>query len=312
MVKLRTSTVAPDKAKLTEDNLPDQTGKVFIVTGASSGVGKELTRILYQHNAKVWLAARSESRTMEAIEDIKSSHPSSRGQLAFLSLQLDDLSTIKASAEEFLSKESRLDVLWNNAGVMHPPEGSETVQGYELQLGTNVLGHFLFVRFLTPILRQTAETAPRHTVRVVWVSSMAADFAPCPAIDFNNMDYHKDESISQKYGRSKAGNLLHAAEFARLQQSAGIVSTSLNPGLLQTNLQRNFSATQAAFVKMAGSPAKYGAYTELFAGLDSSITPEDLWITPFGRKAEPRRDLVDPELGRKYWEWSEVQVRPFL
>jgi NAD(P)-dependent dehydrogenase (short-subunit alcohol dehydrogenase family) len=162
---------------------------------------------------------------MEAINDIKSSHPGSRGQLSFLSLQLDDLSTIKASAEEFLSKESRLDVLWNNAGVMHPPEGSKTVQGYELQLGTNVLGHFLFVRFLTPILRQTAETAPRHTVRVVWVSSMAADFAPCPAIDFNNMDYHKDESISQKYGRSKAGNLLHAAEFARLQKNAGIVST---------------------------------------------------------------------------------------
>ncbi|VUC25209.1 unnamed protein product [Clonostachys rosea] len=312
MVKLRRSTVAPYEATLTEENLPDQTGKVFVVTGASSGVGKELVRILYQHNAKVWLAARSESRTIEAIKDIKGSHPNSRGQLLFLSLQLDDLSTIKASAEEFLSKESRLDVLWNNAGVMQPPEGSTTVQGYELQLGTNVLGHFLFVRFLTPILRQTAETAPRHTVRVVWVSSMAADFAPCPPIDFSNMDYHKDESISQKYGRSKAGNLIHAAEFGRLQQNTGIVSTSLNPGLLQTNLQRHFSATRATLVKMAGSPAKFGAYTELFAGLDSSITPEDLWITPFGRKAEPRKDLVEPELGRKYWEWSEAQVRPFL
>lgn len=141
-----------------------------------------------------------------------------------LKLQLDDLSTIKASANQFLSRESRLDVLWNNAGVMLPPEGSKTVQGYELQQGTNALGHFLFVRFLTPLLIETAKTAPRNSVRIIWVSSMSADFAPCPPIDFDNMDYHKDEDMMTKYHRSKAGNLIHAVEFSRLYKNSGVLS----------------------------------------------------------------------------------------
>lgn len=187
-------------------------------------MGKELVKILFQHNAKVWIATRSQGRTEEAIAEIRSLYPNSKGQLFFLKLELDDLSTIKASAQQFLSQESRLDVLWNNAGVMVPPQGSKTAQGYELQLGTNTLGHFLFVRFLTPLLLETAKSTPRDSVRIVWVSSQAADFAPVPAIDFSNMDYHIDEDAMTKYQRSKVGNLLHAAEFSRLYQESGIVS----------------------------------------------------------------------------------------
>ncbi|KAI9150455.1 Short-chain dehydrogenase/reductase pkfC [Paramyrothecium foliicola] len=326
MEGLRRSSFVPYNAPLTEQNLPDQSGKVrtdsvILITGASSGVGKELARILYQRNATVYMAARSQSRTEEAINDIKASHPNSKGQLKFLKLQLDDLATIKASANQFLAQESRLDVLVNNAGVMTPPQGSKTVQGHELQLGTNVLGHFLFVQFLTQLLVQTAKTAPKHSVRLIWVSSVSADFAPKPAINFSNMDYHEDESAAVKYNRSKAGNLIHAAEFARLYRDTGIVSLSLNPGLLNTGLQKNFGLGQRVFMilqtnkseqKIMGRPAKFGAYTELFAGFDASITQGDLWITPFGRKEQPRPDLVEPELGRKYWEWSEAQVKAYL
>lgn len=243
MSQFRRSTVIPYKAPLTEENLPDQSGKVcshcpipnmsrhanttkvFIVTGGNSGVGKELAKILYQHNAHVWIATRSQGRTEEAIAEIQGLYPNSTGQLFFLKLELDDLSTIKASAQQFLSQEPRLDVIWNNAGVMIPPQGSKTVQGYELQQGTNALGHFLFVRFLTPLLIETARSAPRNSVRIVWVSSMSADFAPHPAIDFSNMDYHVDEDAMTKYHRSKAGNLLHAVEFSRRYPDSGIIST---------------------------------------------------------------------------------------
>ncbi|KAM0323861.1 hypothetical protein ACHAQA_008441 [Verticillium albo-atrum] len=304
MPALRRSTFIPYKPTLTEENLPDQSGKVFIVTGGNSGVGKELVGILYQHNARIWIATRSKERTDEAIADIKKSHPKSKGQLLFLKLVLDDLSTIKKSASDFLAQETRLDIIWNNAGVMLPPEGSRTAQGYELQLGVNSLGHFLFVKFLTPLIQETAKTAPKNSVRVVWVSSMSADFAPKPCIDFDNMDYHKDEDGMTKYHRSKAGNLIHAAEFQRRYPDSGIVSVSMNPGLLKTNLQRNFSTAQNFQV--------FGAYTELFAGLDSSVTSKDKWITPFGKREEPRPDVVEPELGRKYWNWSEDQVKPFL
>jgi NAD(P)-dependent dehydrogenase (short-subunit alcohol dehydrogenase family) len=170
------------------------------------------------------MAARSRFKTDEVMRDIKAAHPNSTGSMIFIPLILDDLTTIKASAQEFLAQESRLDVLYNNAGVMVPPQGSKTAQGYELQVGVNNLAPFLFTHFLHPILAATAQIAPKNSVRVIWVSSSAADGAPTPAIDFTNMDYHKEEGIWPKYSRSKAGNVLHAVEYARRTAGEGIIS----------------------------------------------------------------------------------------
>ncbi|KAJ2984613.1 hypothetical protein NUW58_g5966 [Xylaria curta] len=108
---------------LTEDTLCTQEGKVFIVTGANTGLGKELTKILYAKHAKVYVAARSETKAKAAIEDIRHLYPTSKGDLVYLYLDLSNLATIKKSADNFLAKEQRLDVLWNNAGVMIPPAG---------------------------------------------------------------------------------------------------------------------------------------------------------------------------------------------
>lgn len=199
--------------------------EVFIVTGASSGVGEQLAQILYQHNAKVYVAARSEAKASKAISQMKSRFPESLGQLAFLHLDLDDLTTIKASADDFLRKEARLDVLWNNAGVMIPPQGSKTKQGYEAQLGTNNVAPFLFTKLLHPILARTAQQAPANSVRVVWVSSSGAELmSPKGGIDFDNLDYKTDKSPMVKYSVSKAGNVLHASEFAKRAKGEGIVS----------------------------------------------------------------------------------------
>jgi NAD(P)-dependent dehydrogenase (short-subunit alcohol dehydrogenase family) len=198
--------------------------KVFIVTGSTSGIGRALAGILYQRNAKVYIAARSETKAHATIDEIKQEHPDSKGELVHLHLDLNDLTTIKASADEFLSKESRLDVLWNNAGVMVPPQGSKSAQGYELQIGTNNLAPFLFTELLHPIMKQTAQTAPKNSVRVIWVSSSAAQYASRPAIDLSNMDYKREEGIWPKYIRSKAGNVLHSAEFARRTKGEGIIS----------------------------------------------------------------------------------------
>lgn len=168
---------------------------------------------------------RSEEKAIKAIDDIKSKCPSSKGELVFLHLDLGDLTTIKKSAQEFLSKESKLDVLWNNAGVMVPPAGSKTAQGYELQLGTNNVAPFLFTKLLTPILIETAKTAPKGSVRVIWVSSSAAEaISPKNGIDMDNLDYKKDKPNWHKYGVSKAGNWYHATEFAKRYKADGIIS----------------------------------------------------------------------------------------
>ncbi|MCJ1387950.1 hypothetical protein MMC18_000793 [Xylographa bjoerkii] len=299
------SSVFPPPAKLTEKNLGDQAGKVFIVTGASTGVGEQLATILYGHNAKVYIAARSEENGAKAIKRIQAQHPTSKGELTFLLLDLGDLTTIRKSAESFLSKEERLDVLWLNAGVMVPAQGSKTAQGYELQLGTNCIGHFMFASLLHPMLAKTAAASPANSVRVIWVSSTLANMAPKTAIDFSNMDYKKDEAGWTKYARSKAGNVLHSSEFARRARDEGIISLSLNPGNLASDLQRN---------KRMLYPPIQGAYTELYAGLSSDITMDHTggWLAPWGRLEQGRKDLHDPGLGRKYWEWTEEQIKPYL
>jgi retinol dehydrogenase-12 len=120
--------------------------------------------------------------------------------LAFLRLDLADLTTIKASAEEFLSKETKLHVLFNNAGVMCPPQGSKTPQGYELQLGTNNIGTFMFTKLLTPILNATARKELPSAVRVIWVASSATTPG---GLFMDNLDYHNDKSAMVKYAISK-------------------------------------------------------------------------------------------------------------
>lgn len=107
---------------------------------------------------------------------------------------------------------------------MIPPDGATTKQGYERQLGVNTIGPFLFTVLLWDILAKTARLAPRSSVRVVWVSSVMAAWAPKPAVNFNNMGYEKAESMDSKYARSKAGTNFHAVEFQRRAGEQGIVS----------------------------------------------------------------------------------------
>lgn len=230
----------PPTPQFTESSLPSLTGKVYIVTGSSAGVGKELARLLYSLNATVYIAARSASRSNAAIAWIKSQHPSSSGKLVFLKLDLNDLDGIKPSVEEFLEKEGRLDVLFNNAGVMIPPQGSRTKQRFELQLGTNCVAPFLFTKLLTPLLVKTAKTSEKGGVRVIWVSSSAAHLAaPTGGVDMQNLDYKKDQPAWAKYGVSKGGNVLHAIEYARRYKGDGIVSiVSLDPSSLHFGFEK--------------------------------------------------------------------------
>ncbi|RYO82324.1 hypothetical protein DL766_003119 [Monosporascus sp. MC13-8B] len=298
---------------------------VYIVTGANTGVGKELAHILYSKNAKVYVAARSKEKAIDAINEIKERAPQSKGQLVFLQLDLADLRTIKASAEEFLSQETRLHVLFNNAGVMTPPQGSKTAQGYEPQLGVNCVGSFMFTKLLTPALVATAKAEPRGTVRVVWVSSSAAEVAsPTGGLELDNLDYHSERYALTKYGVSKAGSYLYSTEFAKRHRGDGIVSMALNPGNLDSELFRSQGYIVGRFLKLfVLHPAVYGAYTELFAGLSPEVTLEKSggWVVPWGRFDSIRDDLVVSSkskaeggtgIAEEFWKWSEEQIKPYL
>ena len=214
---------------LTEKNLPDQTNKVVVITGGYAGVGQELGKILYQKNATIYIAGRNADKAQISMNATRNLFTNSKGRLEFLLLDLADLTTVKNAVETFMSKEDRLDVLVNNTGVMRPPSDSKTVQGYEQQLGTNALGHFLLAELLVPILEKTAASAPANTVRVTWAGSLGIHMhSPPNGVSFDsNGAPELFEFQDLNYGQSKAANLLMSVEFAR--RHACLLYTSPSP-----------------------------------------------------------------------------------
>lgn len=233
--------------------------------------------MLYSKDAKVYIAARSEERAQKAIEDIKSLKPESRGALYFLRLDLSDLTTIKSAVNSFLKRETKLHVLFNNAGIQSP-NPTKTVHGHETHLGVNCVGTFLFTKLLTPILTTTAKSEPQSSVRVIWVSSSGAEIAgeKSVGLHMDNLDYHIEKPPLYKYAISKVGNYLHGVEFAKRCKADGVISIPMNPGNLASDLYRE----QTSFIfrlmtRYMMYPPVNGAYTELYAGLSPDISIEN-------------------------------------
>ena len=301
----------------TEAELPSQAGRVFIVTGGYAGCGKELARMLYSKNGTVYVAGRSQDKGDAAIAEIKSAYPSSDGKLAFLHLDLADLSTIKKSAQDFMSKEQRLDVLTNNAGVMTPPVGSTTAQNYELQWGTNCVGPHLFTSLLTPLLQKTAASSPAGSVRVTWAASLATAGAPKGGVawDPKTSAPKVHGSPGTDYAQTKAANALLAMAYADRYGKDGIISNAWNPGNLFSELQRHQTGVGKMLTKLLLYPTVYGGYTELFAGWSpDAATPENAnkYIGPWGRLVVLREDIKNNKEGaRKLWDWCEKETSQY-
>jgi NAD(P)-dependent dehydrogenase (short-subunit alcohol dehydrogenase family) len=285
----------PPTPALTEDNLPSQQGRVFIVTGGASGVGYELCRILYHAEGTVYMAGRSKANANAAISRIEALPSTTRGKLEFLEVALDDLATIKTAVRNFLGKEDRLDVLFQNAGVSNPPIGSVSPQGHELQLATNCLGPYLLTQMLLPKMIATAKKSTPASVRVVWTGSIVVDLsAPSSGIDIKDLsDPPKDQQ--KNYTTSKTGNWLLADALAHQAGSDGVLSICQNPGNLKSQLTRHMPRIVPLLVSPLLYHAKFGAYTELWSGLSPELTMEDggRYVLPWGRlHPDPRKDLL--------------------
>lgn len=302
----------------TETQLPDQTGRVAIITGGYTGVGMELAKMLYGKNCTVYLAGRSPAKGDAAISTLKSLFPSSDGRVEYLQLDLADLPSIKASADAFLRQEQRLDVLTNNAGVMTPPVGSKTVQGHELQMGTNCLGPWLFTSYLTPVLQKTAAASTPGSVRVTWAASLATVASPSGGVAWdaatNGPTVHGNRA--KDYAQSKASNVLLSRAFAQRYASSGIISNAWNPGNLQSELQRHQTWYEAAITKLFIYKTKLGGYTELFAGWAPEAGLKEnagRYVGPWGRFAVLRKDIgADKTVEEKLWSWCERETKAYL
>lgn len=271
-------------------------------------------KLLYPTGATIYLAGRSLDKIRNAIAEIvSSSSPATPAQLKVLYLDLLDLATVKAAAASFASQETRLDILWNNAGTNLPTQNL-TKQGLEVHIGANCVAPLLFTQELLPLLQAAARSAPKDSVRVIWTGSLHIDMtAPKGGIDFTRIDHPANLTVTREdYAASKAGNWFLAAEGARRWGASGVISVCQNPGNLHTGMYDNEPWLLMFFLKrFVLYETKYGAYTMLFAGLSSAINESSngAYIWPWGRiRPLARADILEAvSNGRatKFWEWCE-------
>jgi NAD(P)-dependent dehydrogenase (short-subunit alcohol dehydrogenase family) len=223
-------------------DIPSQAGRRVLVTGANSGIGYYAALELARKGAHVLLACRNTAKGEQALTRLRANLGGSPGELAatgaeaaeVIALDLASFASIRACAEAQSALGLPLDVLINNAGVMTPPQREETEDGFELQFGTNVLGHFLLTALLMPALEKAANTSAERP-RVVTLASVAHKEGK---LNFDDLQSEKSYKSMVAYQQSKLADLMFAFEFARRLRSTGskIISVAAHPGVANTNL----------------------------------------------------------------------------
>jgi NAD(P)-dependent dehydrogenase (short-subunit alcohol dehydrogenase family) len=298
------------QSKWSEEEIPEQSGRTAVVTGASSGIGFETARALAARGAHVVLAVRSSERGHAAVSRILAERP--RASLDVLALDLADLASVHRFADLFRARFDTLALLVNNAGVSSPLL-MHTRDGFELLFGTNYLGHFALTGLLLPAILATPQA------RLITVTSLTHFIG---RIEFDNLDASKGYSLIRAYSQSKLAGLLFAYELQRRFSAAGsdVISVACHPGWAVTNMTAGLVAPDTgpiyqlfglltkflAHAPHAGSgPTLYAATSPYVKGGDY-VGPSGLlgvWGPP-GRVSSSFRSH-DQELARQLWEVSE-------
>ena len=297
----------------TVTDIPDLTGRTAVVTGANGGLGLETARALAGAGAGVVLAARNQDKARAARDDILAAHPVAT--LELVELDLGSLESVRTAADTILSAHDEIDILVNNAGVMGIPE-RETADGFEMQFGTNHLGHWAFTAHLMPAILRA------DRARVVTVTSTAHHIGR--AVDPDNPHLRGNYSPWKAYGQSKLANFHFGLGLQREFERAGVDAASLiaHPGLSNTDLQAVSVAetdggwSQRFFHVLASktgmSPAR-GALPQLRAATDPDARGGEFYAPryvnsgPAVRRPVLRKLGLDGAIGT-LWEVSERET----
>ncbi|HEY5840366.1 MAG TPA: SDR family NAD(P)-dependent oxidoreductase [Mycobacterium sp.] len=288
----------------------DLTGRTCVITGASSGLGREAARVLAAAGAHVVLAARNAAAIDETITWIRGTAPSAR--LSAVSLDLTSLSAVRAAAAEIAALAPELHVLMNNAGVMFTPFG-RTADGFEMQFGTNHLGHFALTQLLLP---QLAADGSR-------VVNLSSDGHLMSDVDLDDPNWqHRDYDKFLAYGASKTANVLHAVELDRRYRDRGIRSYAVHPGIVATALARHmtrddFASLQSVATISGGRPANVdvrrdfvgperGAATQVWAAVSPKLADTGgVYLADCAVRSDVAPYAIDPEHAARLWSVSE-------
>jgi NAD(P)-dependent dehydrogenase (short-subunit alcohol dehydrogenase family) len=292
--------------KWTAEEIPDQHGRTAIVTGANSGLGRIVARDLAKRGAIVIIASRDHAKGAEAAREITAGFPSSTVEAA--RLDLANLGSIRAFADRIRAGNDHIDLLINNAGVMAAPH-RRTADGFELQFGTNHLGHFALTGLLLPLLDEPG-------ARVVTVSS---NNHKAGRMKFDDLQGERHYSRWRAYAQSKLANLLFAFELDRRLKAGGwpLISVAAHPGYSATNLQLSGPPPHERLVmrlsnKLFAQSAESGALPLLYAATAPNL-PGGSYVGPDGTGemrghpvlVEATKRAHDEEAARRLWEISE-------
>lgn len=280
-------------------------------TVGNVGLGKETILRLSKHNPqRIYLLARDQSKAEATIKDIQALVPDA--PISFIQCDLTDLKNVESAARDFTQKEQKLDLLFLNAGIMATPAGL-TKDGYEIQFGTNHVGHALLTKLLLPTLLKTAES-PGADVRVISVSSVGHVFANLTGIQFEKLKTEMSWTPTMiRYAKSKLANILFARELARRYPQ--ILTVSVHPGAVNTELYRSvFSGwlSSLKFMQQGMDTLEDGAKNQLWAG---TAKREDIkngeYYTPVAMAWEGSWKSQDMVLAGKLWDWTEKELEGY-
>ena len=295
-------------ADWTEALIPDQAGRIALITGANSGIGLEAARMLAARGAHVVLACRTRSKAEAARESILAGAASA--EVSLVDLDVSSLASVAAAAADVRSRFDRLDLLVNNAGVMATPYQC-TVDGFELQLATNHLGHTALTAHLLPELLATEGS------RVVNISSLAHRMG---RIDFDDLQSERRYKAWRAYGQSKLANLLFTFELQRRLSAAGAgtIAVAAHPGLSETNLATStggiggrLMALTAPLAKVFSQSAHAGALPTVRAAADTGVRGGEYYGPSGFGEQRGAPELVkasatanDTAIARRLWDVS--------
>jgi NAD(P)-dependent dehydrogenase (short-subunit alcohol dehydrogenase family) len=292
----------------------DLSGQTIVVTGASSGLGEETARALASVGAHVVMAVRDKAKGQAALERIREHNV--EASLELHELDLGSLANVRESADALLARHTRIDRLINNAGVMAPPL-SYTTDGFELQLGTNHLGHFVWTAHLLPAV---LAAAPARIVNLSSRGHVRGDIG-WDDPHYRSRPYDKWEA----YGQSKTANILFTTELDRRLRNRGVRAYAVHPGVIMTELSRHLAPTDLETLAsrmpagaMTLKPVEAGAATTVWAATSPELEDvgglylEDCAIAGPATEHPPTRGYaayaMDADAARRLWAWSEEQV----
>ncbi|XP_064643951.1 retinol dehydrogenase 14-like [Lineus longissimus] len=279
-------------------------GKTVIITGANSGIGKESALDIARRGARVIMACRNTDEGEKVATEIKEKTGSTKIEVR--KLDLASLASVRTFAEEIKRTENRLDVLLNNAGVMMCPP-MKTADGFEMQLGTNHLGHFLLTNLLLDLLKSSAPS------RIVNVSSRAYLRGK---INFDDLMFEKKYNSSAVYSQSKLANIYFTTELAKRLEGTGVTANCLHPGVIDTNLLRHFTGAGWKALSVMASPLtklmmktpQEGAQTNIFLSVSEEVEGVTGKYFADCKEVQLLPHATDDEVGQKLWEVSEKLV----